>query len=231
MENKSKSGIVIAAVAALVIGGATGYALGNGMDSSSDGGSNGQQSSQQVSTTTKAADLRTVLNNLESEHVDLASAATRAGFDGSPMFEASAAALDENSVELSQAIGSVYGAEAEAKFLEIWRSHIGFFVDYTVAAKAGDQAGMDMAVENLNGYVEAISTFLSGANPNLPKDAVASLITEHVGLLKSAVDKHGAGDFAGSYEAQGQAREQITTKIADTLAGAIVKQSPDKFSN
>ena len=88
---------------------------------------------------------------------------------------------------------------------------------------------MDKAVQNLNGYVEAISTFLSGANPNLPKDAVAQLVTEHVGLLKEAVDKHGAGDYAGSYDAQSRARVQITTKIADTLAGAIVKQSPEKF--
>ena len=76
---------------------------------------------------------------------------------------------------------------------------------------------------------EAISTFLSDANPNLPKDAVSQLITEHVTLLKEAVDKHGAGDFAGSYDAQDRARTQITTKIADTLSGAIVKQSPEKF--
>ena len=88
---------------------------------------------------------------------------------------------------------------------------------------------MAEAVQNLNGYVEAISTFLSGANPNLPKDAVATLVTEHVGLLKEAVDTYGAGDFEGSYDAQARARDQITNKIADTIAGAIVKQNPEKF--
>ncbi len=67
------------------------------------------------------------------------------------------------------------------------------------------------------------------ANPNLPKDAVAQLVTEHVGLLKEAVDKYGAGDVPASYDAQSRARTQITTKIADTLAGAIVKQYPAKF--
>lgn len=229
MDSSSKIvPVVVTLVIAGLVGGGAGYAIGMNKDNSSN--SSVSQSSE-VSTATKAADLRAVLNNLESEHVDLASAATRAGFDGSPMFDASAKSLDQNSVDLSKAIGSVYGAEAEAKFLEIWRSHIGFFVDYTVAAKGGDQAGMNMAVQNLNGYVEAISTFLSDANPNLPKDAVASLITEHVGLLKSAVDKHGAGDYEGSYQAQEDARTQIQTKIADTLAGAIVKQSPDKFQN
>lgn len=227
-NNKSKMGsVLITLLVAGIVGGGLGYAAG--MNKNDDGASNSSKSDSSVTSDSKAAGLRAVLNNLETEHVDLASAATRAGFDGSPMFDASAKSLDQNSVDLSKAIGSVYGPEAEAKFLEIWRSHIGFFVDYTVAAKKGDTAGMEMAVQNLNGYVEAISDFLSKANPNLPKDAVASLITEHVGLLKSAVDKHGAGDYAGSYQAQEDARTQIQTKIADTLAGAIVKQNPDKF--
>jgi hypothetical protein len=232
MERSNKTGLAIATlVVGAIVGGGAGYALGMNNEKSSHEKSHSESSQSQVTTDTKAADLRAMLNNLETEHVDLASAATRAGFDGSPMFDASAKSLDQNSVDLAKAVGSVYGPEAEARFLEIWRSHIGFFVDYTVAAKAGDQAGMDKAVQNLNGYVEAISDFLSKANPNLPKDAVASLITEHVTLLKSAVDKHGAGDYAGSYQAQEDARTQIQTKIADTLSGAIVKQSPDKFQN
>jgi hypothetical protein len=224
-ESRSKGMLVaVMLVVGLLIGGGIGYASGNNT------GKTTEKKSVASTTDTKAAGLRVVLNNLEAQHVDLASAATRAGFDGSPMFEASAGALDNNSVALSKAIGSLYGKEAEAKFLEIWRSHITFFVNYTVAAKSGDQAGMDKAVSDLNGYVSAISDLLGGAT-GLPKEAVASLITEHVGLLKSAVDKYGANDYAGSYAAQADARTQITTKIADTLAGAIVKQSPDKFTN
>ena len=175
MAESHNKGLVVGAmlVVGLLLGGGVGYAAGN-MD---DMKSSGKENSSKVATTdTKAASLRAMLNNLESEHVDLAAAATRAGFDGSPTFEASAASLDENSVALSEAIGSVYGAEAEEKFLEIWRSHITFFVNYTVAAKAGDQAGMDKAVSDLNGYVAAISDLLGGAT-GLPKEAVASLVT------------------------------------------------------
>lgn len=179
-------------------------------------------------TATKAADLRVVINSLQRQHVDLASAAVRNGFDGSADFKASADSLDANSIALSKAIGSVYGADAEKKFLEIWRSHIGFFVDYTVAAKKGDKGGMDKAVENLNGYVDAVATLISGANPNLPKEAVKTLVSEHVTLLKGAVDAYGAGDFAKSYSQQSLANAQIG-KIADGLSGAIVKQFPDKF--
>lgn len=225
MKENSKKMMVTAAIVGLLIGGGAGYALHK-----TDPKDETVAMSKELKTTdTKAAGLRVLLNNLEAEHVDLASAATRAGFDQSPTFTAAAGALGKNTDSLSAAIASVYGDEAGSKFKEIWASHIGFFVDYTVAAKKGDNAGMDKAVQNLNGYVEAISTFLSSANPNLPKAAVAQLVTEHVGLLKEAVDKHGAADYAGSYDAQSRARTQITTKIADTLSGAIVKQSPDKF--
>lgn len=224
--DSAKTTAIVVAIVALLIGGGAGYMLGYNKEKELG---NDETSQSVVTTDTKAAGLRVVLNSLEAQHVDLASAATRAGFDGSPMFGASAKALDDNSVALSKAIGSIYGQGAEVKFLEIWRSHITFFVNYTVAAKAGDQAGMDKAVSDLNGYVSAISDLLGGAT-GLPKEAVAELVTEHVGLLKAAVDKHGAGDYAGSYTAQQQARDQITTKIADTLAGAIVKQSPQKFA-
>ena len=225
-SQKGAISVVAGAVIALVLGVAGGYAAGAATSS----GNNKEESAKSaIKTDTKAADLRVVLNSLEAQHVDLASAATRAGFDGSPMFEASAGALDKNSVALSEAVASVYGEEAGTKFLEIWRSHITFFVNYTVAAKGGDQAGMDKAVSDLNGYVSAVSDLLGGAT-GLPKEAVASLVTEHVGLLKKAVDQHAAGDYAASYAAQQEARDQITTKIADTLAGAIVKQNPDKFS-
>ena len=180
-------------------------------------------------TDTKAADLRVLLNALERQHVDLASAAVRAGFDGHASFPKVAAELDTNSIAIADAVGSVYGTAARDSFLKIWRSHIGYFVDYTVAAKAGDKVKMDAAVSNLtNIYVPSIADFFSKANPNLPYDAVAQLVTAHVLHLKAAVDTYGAGDFAGSYKSQTEAYNQIGT-IADTLAGGIVKQYPEKF--
>ena len=179
-------------------------------------------------TDTKAANLRVLLNSLEREHVALAATATRDGFSGNPDFKDAAASLDNNSVALSQAIGSVYGDEASKKFLAIWRSHIGFFVNYTVAAKKGDKAGMDKAVTDLNGYIDAISDFFSQANPNLTRDAVHSLVAQHVTLLKGAIDSYGAANYSDSFDKQHQASEQIGT-IADAISGAIVKQYPAKF--
>ena len=104
------------------------------------------------------SDLRNTLNRLLGEHAVLAMNATNLGVTGSKSFPAAAKALDRNSVELSQAIGSIYGAKAAKTFLDgpfQWRAHVGFFVDYTVALAKKDMAGQAKAVANLKTYTDA----------------------------------------------------------------------------
>lgn len=226
--SSTKTTIAVFAIVALMAGGLVGYMVGMNRDDAKQGSQT--TASTQPSTDTAAADLRVLLNNLEQEHVSLAAAATRAGFDGDASFGAAAGSLGKNTQDISDAVGSVYGDEAGAQFKKIWESHIGFFVDYTVAAKKGDTKGMQQAVDNLGGYIEEISTFLSSANENLPKEAVKMLVGEHVTLLKAAVDAHGAGKFEQSYSKEREAVAQIHS-IADALSGAIVKQKPSNFSN
>jgi hypothetical protein len=179
---------------------------------------------------TPAADLRTTLNATLAEHVYLAAAATGAALGGrTDEFKRAAGALDANSVALSQAIGSVYGPEAEVAFLELWRSHIGFFVDYTTALGKGDRAGQEAAVAHLTGYADDFAAFLSSANPNLPKAAVSDLVRSHVLTLKAVVDAQQRRDWAGAY---GRLREAAAhmRMIGDPVAGAIAKQFPEKFA-
>jgi hypothetical protein len=71
-----------------------------------------------MDTTSAAADLRVTLTSLLGEHALLAVTATQKGFDGAEDFEAAAAALDANSVELADVIASVYGDEAAEQFLD-----------------------------------------------------------------------------------------------------------------
>src|SRR5258707_7222361 len=120
----------------------------------------------QPTSATRAAGLRVGLNALLSEHVYLAAAATRAALAGrQPEFEAAAAALDANSVDVARAIGSVYGPDAEKAFLPLWRRHIGMVVDYTVGVATSDRARQDNAVNDLVGYTQDFGAFLSRAKP------------------------------------------------------------------
>jgi hypothetical protein len=176
-----------------------------------------------------ASDLRVALNSLLHEHVQLAASATGAALGGrDDEFAAAADALDANSVDLSKAIGAVYGKGAEDAFLPLWRKHIGFFVDYTQGVAAKDQAKADKAVADLTTYTQDFGAFLNSANPNLPKDAVADLVKTHVLTLKDVVDAQAAMDHTAHYSALRAAYGHMSM-ISDPLAAAIVTQFPDKF--
>ena len=79
----------------------------------------------------------------------MAVAATNAALNGNiEEFQAAAAALDENSVDLAEANGAAYGSEAEEAFLPLWRKHIGFVVDYTTGLATDDTAKQEKAVND-----------------------------------------------------------------------------------
>ncbi len=178
---------------------------------------------------TKASELRTGLNGLLREHVYLASAATGAALAGRDAeFKAAAAALDANSLGLAHAIGSVYGPDAEQAFLPLWRKHIGFVVDYTTGLAVKDKAKQDRAVSDLLQYTQDFAAFLSGANPNLEKPAVAELVKQHVLTLKDVIDAQAASDPSRTYIALRTAAAHMQM-IADPLAEAIAKQFAGKF--
>jgi hypothetical protein len=191
--------------------------------------SHGMASPAASTSATQAASLRTTLNALFAEHVVLAGAATGAALGGREAeFKAAAGALDANSVAIAQAIGSVYGKDAEAAFLPLWRKHIGFVVDYTVGVAGSDRAKQDKAVNELVAYTQDFGAFLASANPNLPKAVVADLVKHHVVTLKTVIDAQAAKDPARAYTAARTAAGHMQ-QIADPLAEAIVKQFPDRY--
>ncbi len=183
-----------------------------------------------VSVESPAADLRVTLDRLLGEHAILAMLATQKGFDGEKDFEAIVTALDRNSVDLADAIGSVYGEEAGKEFLDgdfKWRAHINFFVDYTVGLAKKDKAAQKKAVRNLKGYIESFSAFLAKAT-GLPQNAVRRTISEHVAQLKGQIDAYAKGDYGRAYSLARDAYAHMYM-TGDTLAGAIVEQNPDEF--
>jgi hypothetical protein len=184
-----------------------------------------------VSKPAKAAALKSTLNTLFQEHVYLAAAATGAALGGREAeFNAAAGALDQNSVAISRAVGSVYGTDAEQAFLPLWRKHIGFAVDYTVGVASNDKGKQDKAVGDLIAYTKDFGAFLNAANPNLPTKVVADLVQHHVVTLKTVIDAQASKDQAKAYAALRTAAGHMQA-IADPLADAIAMQFPDRFGS
>ena len=172
-----------------------------------------------------ASDLRVTLDRLLGEHAALAMNATNLGYSGSKSFPAAAKSLDRNSVELSKAIASVYGAKAGNVFLNgkfQWRAHIGFFVDYTVALAKKDKAGQAKAVANLQRYTKEHGAFLATAT-GLPTLAVQNDLLGHVLELKNQLDAYAKGDYTKSTALYREAYHHMFM-TGDLLAGAIAKQ-------
>jgi plastocyanin len=181
-----------------------------------------------------AATLRAGLTSLLQEHVYLAGAAisTAVGAGGdleAPAVVSAVETLDANSVALSEAVASVYGPEAGEQFLALWRTHIGFFVDYTLGGATGDTAAQDAARANLDNYRADFGAFIDSATGGtLPADAVADALQVHVDSLLVAVDAVLAGTPDVYTKLRDAAQHMPMTALA--LAGAIATQMPEQFT-
>ena len=178
------------------------------------------------------AALQQGLTDLLDSHVYLAAIAVSTGLGSgldSPEFMAAAGTLDANSVDLSKAIGSVYGPDAEKAFLKQWRAHIGFFVEYTEGKATGNKKQAAAALDKLENYKKDFAAFLESATEGgLPADAGAEALQMHVNSLIDAIDAAIAGD-ADVFDKIYEAASGHMPMTATALATAISDQFPDKF--
>jgi len=192
----------------------------------SEASEDGMADGDAASTETGAATLRAGLTSLLQEHVYLAGIVVETAVDAggdleAPPVAAAVATLDENSVAIADAIGSVAGEENRDAFLEQWRGHIGFFVDYTLGKATGDQAMVDKALTDLDGYRQAAGAFFEEiTGGELPADAVESELETHVTSLATAVDSLVAGDAAVFTQLREAAQHMPMTAAA--IAAAVV---------
>jgi hypothetical protein len=153
------------------------------------------------------------------------------GGDGAKDFQAAAEALNNNTMDLSNAIGSVYGSAAGDQFQKIWSSHIGYFVDYVKATGNKDMKGKDMAVNNLNGYRVKQAQFLATATGGRLKEAdVEADLKMHVNELLNAFTSYEAGDYTTTYADVHNAYMHMFM-VGQGISSAIVNQFPSKFAS
>ena len=172
--------------------------------------------------------LRTALRKLWADHaiwtrqyiVAFASDGQDAG--------AAATRLLKNQEHTGNAIVPFYGEVAGARLTDLLKQHILIAVDLLTAAKAGDDAEFQRQDQRWSQNGEEIATFLSGANPNWPKNDVVDLLSVHLKLTKDEA----VARLTGKWDDDVAAFDDIFTEImtvSDTLADGIVKQFPDRF--
>ena len=231
MESHSKkAGVIVALVAGLLVGAGAGWAIADMNKSHSMDMSHSTSVSEgSPNSATKAADLRSSLVSLGTEHMDLVYTAVASALQGSNSAEADKAALIDNGHTIGAAVGSVYGKDAETTFNKVWDIHLVQFVNYAVASSKNDDAGKQMALSTIDEqYTHPLAAYLAKANPNLPEDVLYSSLNEHVKMTATMIDQVAAGDYTAA-EATPKDSVKHLEGLMSTLAGGIVKQFPKKF--
>nr|WP_261771755.1 copper amine oxidase N-terminal domain-containing protein [Paenibacillus xylanexedens] len=184
-----------------------------------------------ASVNTPAADLRANLDHLLSEHFALAVTAMAKAYDGAKDADAAYKALDQNALDMQPAIASLYGEAGAKEFERIFRAHNKYTDDLVKATKMGNQAGIKQAQDNINGFVDEFSTFLSTATEGkLPKDAAKQALKVHEDLVQKVFDEYVAGDYTDAYKAYREGFKEMFD-VSKALSTAITTQMPEKFNN
>jgi len=185
--------------------------------------------SASMSSMTKSHALDQAMRKLWSDHVVYTRLYIISAVNGSDDAQATAARLLKNQEDIGNAIAPYYGTAAAQKLTDLLKQHILIAVDVVSAAKANDQAKLTEAQNRWHGNAADLATFLSGANPNWPRQAVLDMLNNHLSLTtKEAVDrlqKNYTDDISNFDAIFNQAM-----MMADTLSTGIVKQFPAKFT-
>ncbi len=173
--------------------------------------------------------LAQAMRKLWAEHVVYTRLYIISAVDGSDDTQQVSARLLKNQEDIGDAIVPYYGAAAGQKLTDLLKQHILIAVDVVTAAKANDQTKLQDADRRWHANAADIATFLSGANPNWPRQAVLDMLNQHLALTtREAVDrlqKNHSDELSTYDQVFGQAM-----MMADTLTNGIVAQFPARFN-
>ena len=132
-----------------------------------------------------------------------------------------------NAHAIASAVAGFYGKPAGDKLFTLLAGHWGAIKGYLDATVAKNTAGQSAATSQLTSNADEIATFLSGANPYLPKTTLSEMLLTHGSQHISQIQQLAAHDTAGEAKTAAAMRAHIIA-LADALADAIAKQFPTK---
>ncbi|WP_340014516.1 copper amine oxidase N-terminal domain-containing protein [Paenibacillus sp. FSL K6-1318] len=180
---------------------------------------------------TKAADLRSALNHLASEHFALSALQMQEEFDGrTAASNALVTAEAGNTADFKAAIASVYGNDGANAFEKIWvTNHVNAQSDYVKAVKNNDATARAAVEKRIDGFTTEFATFLDSATAgNLPKAAGQQALTTHENQVQNVLNQYAAGNYDASYTTNREGFK-VMFGVGQALGNAIVTQFNDKF--
>jgi len=136
--------------------------------------------------------------------------------------------LLKNQDDIGNAIKPIYGDDAGKKLASLLRDHILVATEVVKAAKAGNNEELAKANKKWEANADDIATFLSGANPNWPRQDLVNMLYKHLELTTGEVVSRLKKDWVADIDYYDKGHVHMLM-FADALTDGIVKQFPKKF--
>ncbi len=138
--------------------------------------------------------------------------------------------LLRNQADIGNAIKPYYGEPAGVKLAALLKDHILIATEVVKAAKSADTKQLGVAQTKWSENGKEIAAFLSEANPNWPKQALESMLEEHLVLTTGEVVSRLKQDWDADIKSYDMGHIHMLM-FSDMLAEGIVKQFPEKFKD
>ncbi|MGH8824821.1 MAG: hypothetical protein ACRDVN_10130 [Jiangellaceae bacterium] len=174
-------------------------------------------------TAVDAVELRARLEQLLGQHAILTVRLTRARLRGDGDLAQSAdAALSNNTADMGELIGSVYGGDAAERFEQMWFAHVTSLFNYSRGVADEDEAAKSQARRQLDDYTTNLGQFLEAATKKAaPASAVGAELRMHVDQLLQQVDAYALGDYDRAFALERESYAHMFP-FAEALAAGIV---------
>ena len=138
--------------------------------------------------------------------------------------------LLQNQTDLGNAIKPFYGMAIGEELTALLRVHILTAADILTAAKSGDTAARDQAIEAWYANAHDIAVFLHELNPaSWPLDELDAHMKDHLDLTLGEAVARLEGRYTDDIAAYEAVHVQIL-EMADMLSDGIIRQFPRQFA-
>jgi hypothetical protein len=135
-----------------------------------------------------------------------------------------------NAKQIANTFTPFYGETRSENLYTLLAAHYASVKEYSEATIAGSTSRQDAALVRMASNADDIDVFFNGVNPhNLPKGTVRGLIAAHGAHHVLQINQYKRKEYAELEETWSMMRQHVYV-IADTLATAVAKQFPARFS-